>query len=52
MGVACREEVKAGEVLIRVPEKLILSAAKAFEEPLLRPIFEKEEFFRDGQVYD
>ena len=29
-GMAVKEEVKSGEILIRVPEEMILSSAKAF----------------------
>jgi hypothetical protein len=51
-GVAAKSEVKGGEVLIRIPEELIMSAAKAFEDPQLKGIFSKEVYFRDGRDFD
>jgi hypothetical protein len=45
-GMAVKDTVGAGEVLIRVPEELIMSTAKAFIEPELHDIFKNEPFFK------
>ena len=44
VGMATRQKIKGGEVLIRVPQDLILSADKAYSEPALTEVF-KERFF-------
>jgi hypothetical protein len=51
-GMAVKEIVNEGEVLIRVPEEVVLSSAKAFEEPALTEIFRTESFFKFDKELD
>jgi hypothetical protein len=43
-GVATKEEIRAGEVLVRLPKDLVLTSFKAMQRPELQDIF-NEEFY-------
>lgn len=44
VGMAAKEDIVGGEVLIRVPEELILSCVRIVDQPLLREVI-KDKYF-------
>ena len=50
--MAAKENIKGGEVLIRVPEELVLSADKAYQDPELNSYFDKYGFFYQKYGYN
>lgn len=49
--MAAKATVEGAEVLIRVPEELILSSAKAAQEPLLSEVFKDKFFLSENQSW-
>lgn len=49
--MAAEQLITEGEVLIRVPEELVLSSAKALREERLAAVFQDKFFINESQTW-
>jgi hypothetical protein len=52
IGMSVTQPVAGGEVLIRIPEELILSSCKAVNEPELAEAFQDEFFLNETETWE